>query len=188
MLECLDFLQSLDCFRRYKERSFDLLRGAARGGVVDVACGQGDDVVGLKQQFDSAIGVDASDELIAEARRRHADTGCEFRVADAANLPFGSGELAAARIDRSLQHIEDPPRVLYEMARVVQQGGRIVCAEPDWGTFFVSAPNVKNHKSDSRTLLRRLQKSLDRQRPSEIHEGTRRTSRSGDLCTHNNAF
>jgi hypothetical protein len=26
------------------------------------------------------------------------------------------------------------------MARVVRRGGRIVCAEPDWGTFFVSAP------------------------------------------------
>ncbi|HEY5743524.1 MAG TPA: methyltransferase domain-containing protein [Terrimicrobiaceae bacterium] len=143
MLACLDFLHSLPCFRAYKERSFDLLSAAEAGSVVDIACGQGDDVIRLKQRFGRAVGVDASHELIEEARKRHREHGCEFVLADAAQLPFGDGEFSAARVDRSLQHMEAPDRVVREMARVVRSGGSLVCAEPDWGTFFLSAPMSK---------------------------------------------
>jgi ubiquinone/menaquinone biosynthesis C-methylase UbiE len=76
-LNAWTFCQSLDCFRRYKARSLDLLGGVG-SSVVDVACGQGDDVVRLKQQFDRAVEVDASYEMIAEARRRHGDTDVSF--------------------------------------------------------------------------------------------------------------
>lgn len=137
MIRCLDFLQSAECFQRYKNRSLELLDGANDLSALDVACGLGDDVVRLKGRFGRAVGIDASSQLVAEAIRRHQSEGCEFHCADAKALPFADDEFDAARVDRSLQHIDNPIAVVKEMARVVKKGGPILCAEPDWGTFFI---------------------------------------------------
>jgi ubiquinone/menaquinone biosynthesis C-methylase UbiE len=137
MMRCLDVLQSMECFQRYKNRSLDLLHGSEELSALDVACGLGDDVVKLKSRFGQAVGIDASSELIAEAIRRHRSEGCKFHCADATTLPFTDEEFGAARVDRSLQHIDNPVKVVKEMVRVVRKGGTILCAEPDWGTFFI---------------------------------------------------
>jgi ubiquinone/menaquinone biosynthesis C-methylase UbiE len=137
MVRCLDSLQSMECFQRYKNRSLDLLQGANNLSALDVACGLGDDVVRLKRRFGRAVGIDSSSELVAEAIRRHQSEGCEFLCAEATVLPFADEEFDAARVDRSLQHMDDPFAVVKEMARVVKKGGMILCAEPDWGTFFI---------------------------------------------------
>jgi ubiquinone/menaquinone biosynthesis C-methylase UbiE len=137
MMRCLDGLQSMECFRHYKNRSLDLLHGSEGLGALDVASGLGDDVVKLKSRFGRAVGIDASSELVAEAMRRHRGEGCEFYCADATALPFTDEEFGAARVDRSLQHIDNPGKVIKEMVRVVRKGGTLLCAEPDWGSFFI---------------------------------------------------
>jgi ubiquinone/menaquinone biosynthesis C-methylase UbiE len=137
MMRCLDVLQSMECFQRYKNRSLELLHGSDDLSALDVACGLGDDVVRLRRRFGRAVGVDSSSTLVAEAVRRHQSEGCEFHCADATTLPFKDEEFDAARVDRALQHIDNPIGVVKEMARVVKKGGLILCAEPDWGTFFI---------------------------------------------------
>jgi ubiquinone/menaquinone biosynthesis C-methylase UbiE len=137
MVRCLDALQSIECFQRYKNRSIELLQGTNNLGALDVACGLGDDAVRLKRKFGRVVGIDSSSALITEAIRRHQSVGCEFHCADATLLPFQDEEFDAARVDRALQHMEDPVRVVKEMTRVVKTGGTILCAEPDWGTFFI---------------------------------------------------
>jgi ubiquinone/menaquinone biosynthesis C-methylase UbiE len=137
MMRCLDALQSMECFRRYKNRSIELLQGADDLSALDVACGLGDDVIRLKRRFRRAVGIDSSSQLVAEAIRRHQSEGCEFQCTEATILPFTDEEFDAARVDRSLQHMDNPSGVVKEMARVVKKGGMIVCAEPDWGTFFI---------------------------------------------------
>jgi ubiquinone/menaquinone biosynthesis C-methylase UbiE len=137
MMRCLDVLQSMECFQRYKNRSLEMLDGDQELTALDVACGVGDDVAKLRKTFGRSVGIDASAMLIAEAIRRHRGEGCEFECADATTMPFTDEEFAAARVDRSLQHIDDPVKVVKEMVRVVRKGGTILCAEPDWGTFFI---------------------------------------------------
>ena len=41
IVKCLDFMQSLDSFQRYKARSLDLLALDATSQALDVACGLG---------------------------------------------------------------------------------------------------------------------------------------------------
>ena len=79
MMRCLDVLQFLECFQRYKNRSMELLHGSNDLSALDVACGLGDDVVRLKRTFGRAVGIDSSFQLVAEAIRRHQSEGCEFR-------------------------------------------------------------------------------------------------------------
>lgn len=43
-----------------------------------------------------AVGADRSQMLIASAQSRHADSGCEFVVTDAADLPFPEGSFGSA--------------------------------------------------------------------------------------------
>jgi ubiquinone/menaquinone biosynthesis C-methylase UbiE len=137
ILRCLDCIQALEAGRAYKARALEVLGLGPGAAALDVACGLGDDVVRMKAGCARAVGVDRSRTLIATARARHLGSGCTFDVAEAEALPFAEGTFDAVRVDRALQHIDDPGRVVREMTRVARRGGVVLCAEPDWGTFLL---------------------------------------------------
>jgi ubiquinone/menaquinone biosynthesis C-methylase UbiE len=127
-----------------KVASHDLLEPSPGQRLLDVGCGCGEDVRALARRVaptGRAVGVDLSETLIAKAREGVVEPGVELRVADAHRLPFPDASFDAARVERTLQHVEDPARVLAEMARVVRPGGILVASEPDWGTLAVDAPD-----------------------------------------------
>lgn len=136
---CLDAMQGMDSFKSYKQRTLELLSGNGGSAALDIGCGLGDDVIKLSDRFGRAVGVDASRALVEAAKQRHQEMSCAFIHADARKLPFDDSEFDAVRIDRSLQHIANPEHVIAEMARVTKAGGIVLCAEPDWGTFFIGA-------------------------------------------------
>jgi SAM-dependent methyltransferase/GNAT superfamily N-acetyltransferase len=109
---------------------------------LDVGCGTGDEVRLIAERVGAsgrAVGVDVSGDLLAAARERTpAGVAAEFVVADAHALPFADGEFAAARVERTLQHVADPAGAIGQMARVVRPGGRVVAVEPDWDTLVTS--------------------------------------------------
>lgn len=45
-------------------------------------------------------------------------------------------------IDRVLQHVVSPARVIGEAARMLRGGGGIVCVEPDWATVVIDHPDI----------------------------------------------
>jgi SAM-dependent methyltransferase len=102
------------------------------------------------------IGIDASQDLVAEATRRTAALGpsLRFQVDDAHALTFPDNSFDAARVDRVLQHLSDPALAVREMARVVRPGGRLAALEPDWTSIAVGGADlevsraVARHKSD----------------------------------------
>jgi ubiquinone/menaquinone biosynthesis C-methylase UbiE len=140
IVRCLDTLQTMETGRAYKARALEHLGLGPASVALDVACGLGDDVARMRARCGRAVGVDRSRSLITAARSRHPDAGCAFAAADAAALPFAEATFDAVRVDRSLQHIADPGRVVREMARVTRRGGVVLCAEPDWGTYLVGGP------------------------------------------------
>lgn len=140
LVQCLDFMNRLPCFEAYKRQSFASLGVAAGGAYLDVACGVGFDAAALAGAFPDArfVGVDKCRAFVDRARARAAGVAnVSYVEGEADRLPFPDGAFRGARIDRSLQHMTDPAAALAEMARVVAEGGRIVAAEPDWGTFFL---------------------------------------------------
>ena len=139
----LDAVGSEDAVARWKTLSFDLVEAGPGAVIVDVGCGPGDDVRALALRTapgGRAIGVDMSESMIAEARRRSAAGSAapvEFLVADATGIPLEDGLADGCRCERLLQHVEDPAAVVREMARLVRPGGIVLAAEPDWGTLVI---------------------------------------------------
>ncbi len=138
---CLAFIDSLPSFRKYKKETEQLLRPKDGRVFVDIGCGLGFDVERLaKKTSGKIIGLDASQEFLRDARQRSQKLGitnADYVVADALQTCLEDEHSDGARVDRTLQHLEHPELAIREMARIVRKGGRIVCAEPDWGSFFI---------------------------------------------------
>ncbi len=93
------------------------------GHVLDVGCGGGSVAKAVKRERpDLAVsGCDVSRSAIAAAGA--SPEGVDFRLATAERLPFGEGELDFVWIFDMLEHVEDPERVLREVARVLKPDG-----------------------------------------------------------------
>jgi SAM-dependent methyltransferase len=125
-----------------KSASYDLLEPASEQRLLDVGCGSGDDVRALARRVAPSgcvIGIDISEAMIGQARKQNAVPCVDYCVADAHALPFADASFDAARVERVMQHVEDPDKALAEMVRVVRAGGIVVASEPDWGTLAIDA-------------------------------------------------
>jgi ubiquinone/menaquinone biosynthesis C-methylase UbiE len=143
MASCLQYLNSLPAVQAYKATMLRMMDPAPGSKTADLGCGLGFDVRRLAPLVGpegKAIGVDASHALLASARLLSKDLlNVEFLAADIRSLPFPDAYLDTCKIDRVLQHVEQPERVLHEAFRITRPGGRVVCAEPDWGTFSIDS-------------------------------------------------
>jgi SAM-dependent methyltransferase len=140
--------------RRAKSREFfagageswDVLRqelfGSAVGGgallglldnrwvVGDLGCGSGHLAVLLAPFVRKVVGVDASANMLDQAKTRSAGmTGIELRQGELESLPIAVAELDAAILSLVLHHSPDPRRVLFEAHRVLRDGGRLLLVD-----------------------------------------------------------
>ncbi|HKP21713.1 MAG TPA: class I SAM-dependent methyltransferase [Thermoleophilaceae bacterium] len=107
------------------------LLGPAAGSVIDCGMGPGRLLVELERRGWSVTGVDASAEMVARARARlpaHADQLLQGRLE---SLPFPSETFDAAVSTGVIEYVEDVPRALAEMARVLLPGGVFVISMPN---------------------------------------------------------
>jgi ubiquinone/menaquinone biosynthesis C-methylase UbiE len=148
MARCLAYMDGLPEFQQYKTTILEMMKPQPGSITADLGCGLGFDVRRLARLVGSegrSIGVDASLTLIESARAASEGfPAVEFIQGDIQSLPFASGFLHSCKVDRTLQHVERPDAALSEIFRTVRPGGRVVCAEPDWGTFAIEASSLGN--------------------------------------------
>lgn len=106
--------------------------------VLDLGCGVGHDLARLEAAGMTAIGVDASAVMLGHARRR---AGAVPRLvrADAARLPLRSSSIDGCRIERVLQHVDDPLPVVDEVRRVLRDGAWLAAFEPDHTSLRITS-------------------------------------------------
>src|ERR1041384_8136590 len=98
----MDEAQKPAAIRASKQLMRDRIALANGEAVLDVGCGPGDDLFDMAEDAGPAgrlVGLDASDVMIAEARRRAKERGLPvaFEVGAATWLPFPDGTSAGSR-------------------------------------------------------------------------------------------
>jgi SAM-dependent methyltransferase len=90
--------------------------------ALDVACGTGQSAVALKEISEEIVGVDASEEMLAQAS---GDDRISYVKAAAEDLPFPDAEFDLVTVASAL-HWFDRERFLAETARVLRPSGWLV--------------------------------------------------------------
>jgi ArsR family transcriptional regulator len=103
------------------------------GRFLDIGSGTGGLLELVAPRVDSALGVDASREMLALARGRLAERGlagrCAVRQADLYRLPLADEAFDAVALQMVLHYAEDPAAALAEAARVLKPGGVLVVVD-----------------------------------------------------------
>jgi ubiquinone/menaquinone biosynthesis C-methylase UbiE len=111
-------------------------RAGAR--VLDVGCGPGTITVDIARRVapGTVIGIDASADVIAQARRDAADVdNVEFAAGDVYALDFPDGSFDVVHAHQVLQHLRDPVGALREMRRVCKSDGFVAARDSDYRAF-----------------------------------------------------
>jgi demethylmenaquinone methyltransferase / 2-methoxy-6-polyprenyl-1,4-benzoquinol methylase len=95
--------------------------------ILDIAAGTGTSTAALARSGATVVGLDFSEGMLDEARRKHSDM--QFVHGDAERLPFGAEEFDAVSISFGLRNVNEPKVALDEMYRVLKPGGRLVICE-----------------------------------------------------------
>jgi 2-polyprenyl-3-methyl-5-hydroxy-6-metoxy-1,4-benzoquinol methylase len=151
------------------ERSLDeLFALAAPGSLLDVGCGEGVLVQRLAGRLNGgrAVGIDLEEDSIQAGWAVHRAPNLEYRVMEAANLPFADGEFELASAIEVLEHVPDPEHTLAEMARCASRHLLVsVPREPLWrmlnmarGAYWPALGNTPGHLNhwSKRSFLRFL--------------------------------
>ena len=110
------------------DRTLAELRGATR--LLDAGCGTGRLAVLAAERGGRVWGVDASADMLAQARARPGAARVGWRQARVEQLPFRDGWFDAVVAHLVLHLVQDRPAALAELARVLGTDGRLVV-----GTF-----------------------------------------------------
>ena len=113
------------------------MAAAQRGeSVLDVGCGTGSLAIALKAEVGPSgevRGIDASPEMIAQARRKAAGAGVEaaFEVAPIEALPYPDARFGLVVSSFMLHHLPDEVKRagLAEVRRVLKPGGRFLAVD-----------------------------------------------------------
>jgi 2-polyprenyl-3-methyl-5-hydroxy-6-metoxy-1,4-benzoquinol methylase len=139
----------------------ELFELAAPSSLLDVGCGEGVLVHKWAQRLGErhpggstrVVGIDLQEESIQAGWAERQAPNLEYRVMEAANLPFADGEFDLASAIEVLEHVPDPEHTLAEMARCAERHLLVsVPREPLWrmlnmarGAYWAELGNTPGH-------------------------------------------
>jgi len=140
-IEFLETVERLPAVHEVREKIRQHLQAGPGSHVLDVGCGVGFaalDLAGRVGPGGSVCGMDISEAMVAEARRR-ADglTNIQFRTGNACDLPYENNRFDAVRMERVLLYVADRPRAIAEMIRVAKLGARVVVTDVELETTAI---------------------------------------------------
>ena len=132
--DLINDLQSFGLHRRWKRLVVELARVTVGQKALDVCCGTGDLALALAGRGAEVTGLDFSEPMLQQARRR---AGClsgaaspkgsvNFVSGDAQQLPFADSTFDIVTVGYGLRNLADWRTGLREMCRVCKPGGRVL--------------------------------------------------------------
>ncbi len=139
----------------YVRDTQDLLDAVARirpgERVLDVGCGTGTFAARLatRNPAQSVVGVDVSDGMLDEARRKTAAfPNVRFEQARAADLPLADASVDVVVSASALHYVDQPGDALAEARRVLRPGGRLAVVDWDRSRWWMAALEGFLHLAD----------------------------------------
>ncbi len=99
--------------------------------VIDLGCGSGYGSAELARKAESVVGVDVSEEAIAEAREQYTSANLQFQVASLEQLPFADSSFQLGVCFEVIEHLTGYRKLLAEARRVLAPGGQLVISTPN---------------------------------------------------------
>lgn len=142
------FLDALNTTQQVQEmqRITHRLSGACEGArILDAGCGVGEvtrELGSLVGRTGQVMGIDLSENMVAEARRRTEGTGLsvEYRQGDIHRLDLPSNSFDGCRSSRVFIYLDDPRQALSELLRLTRPGGAVVLFEPELDSWALDGP------------------------------------------------
>jgi SAM-dependent methyltransferase len=116
----------------YEEAAHDL-RPRAGGVVVDLGCGAGRALPGLRRAagpLATVVGVDVTPEMLDAARHAQAEARARLLLVDVRALPFRACSVDAFFAAGLLHHVPDPDAVLRHLAATAAPAARLAIFQP----------------------------------------------------------
>jgi len=131
------FLKTLGGLPGARRQILRHLDGLARGSLLEVGIGDGENVVLLPRSLQIS-GIDIAERPLAACRDRYPSRGLFLALAEGERIPFADRSFDAVLSVGGFNFYSDPECALKEMARVTRPGGQVVVADelPDlfeWG-------------------------------------------------------
>ena len=103
--------------------------------IVDIGCGIGSITIdmALRNPDSMVYGVEITDGLTSQCKMNSEQseaTNIEFKTGNIYDLPFGDNSVDTATCFFMLHHLDDIPRALAEVKRVLREGGEIKAVDP----------------------------------------------------------
>ena len=95
--------------------------------ILEIGCGEGS-LLGLLREHNSVIGVDISESGVEKTRQK----GISCYHADASNesLPFEDNVFDIVITLETIEHVENPHRMIWEIKRVLKESGKLHISIP----------------------------------------------------------
>ncbi len=116
------------CFFAY-EFAKDFVQGKV---TADIGCADGYGTQYLADFTQATVGVDYSEETVAEARKKHADKiNLTFKSGSVPPIPLESESVEVLTAFQFIEHIHDRLGFIKEVHRVLKPGGVFLCSTPN---------------------------------------------------------
>ena len=122
------FLSAVPSFRDRAGREVLWLRKKPRGRLLEIGCGNGEFLGGMRARGWDVVGVEPDPVANASARRRF---GLDVLRDPIEEARFEAASFDAIAMNNVIEHLENPVRTLGECARLLRKGGELVIVTPN---------------------------------------------------------
>ena len=134
---------------------------APNADILDVGCLNGNlynYIVENEKDIKTFTGIDLSDKLIERAKKRFPEQ--KWQVADCHTLPFEDNSFDVVTALEIIEHIEEPKKMIKEMARVTRSNGSIIITTPN-NNFVKDAAHIWSYSmTDVFDMLSEISKNI----------------------------